>query len=178
VEAAIMAPISPKRIASPMLFGGPHAAAFLPIARELGFTGAERYSDQIGRASAAKLCRSVLVKGLEALLAESLLAARRHGVEDVVIESLRNLFPAENWRTLARYMISRSLVHGIRRAEEMREAAQTVKEAGLDAWMSRATAERQAWAAQFRSAAAHEDLIAMLDALLADADAQESAPSC
>ena len=46
VEAAIMSPINPKRAASPMLFGGPHAAEFLPIARQLGFTGASVFSDR------------------------------------------------------------------------------------------------------------------------------------
>ena len=47
------------------------------------------FSDEIGRASAAKMCRSVIVKGMEALLGESLLAARHYGVESAVLESLR-----------------------------------------------------------------------------------------
>ena len=42
-----------------------------------------------GAASAAKMCRSVMVKGIEALLTESLLTARRHGVEDAVLASLQ-----------------------------------------------------------------------------------------
>ena len=167
VEAAIMSPIAPEGSASPMLLGGRHASAFLPLARELGFTGAQVFSDRIGRASAAKMCRSVMIKGMEALLAESLIAARRYGVEDAVIDSLRNLFPAENWRALARYMISRSLIHGVRRAEEMREVAKTVAEAGLEPWMSSASARRQEWAAQFKSSASEEELEAMLDSLLA-----------
>lgn len=176
VEAAIMAPIAPKRIASPMLFGGPHAAAFLPLARELGFAGAQVFSDLIGRASAAKMCRSVLIKGMEALLAESMLTARRYGVEDAVIDSLQNLFPASDWRILARYMISRSLIHGRRRAEEMREVARTVDEAGMHPWMSRACAERQEWAAEFRDAAAAEPLALMLDQVLSLASAEK--PRC
>jgi 3-hydroxyisobutyrate dehydrogenase-like beta-hydroxyacid dehydrogenase len=178
VEAAIMSPIGPKRIASPMLFGGPHAAEFAPLAHELGFSGAKVFSDRIGRASAAKMCRSVVVKGVEALLGESLLTARRYGVENTVIESLENLFPAANWRTLARYMISRSLIHGRRRAEEMREAAQTVSEAGIGPWMSSASAQRQEWAAQFRACAAQEELQPMLDALLAAVDAGEESSQC
>jgi len=176
VEAAIMAPISPKRIASPMLFGGPHAAAFLPLAHELGFAGAQVFSDQIGQASAAKMCRSVVIKGMEALLAESLLTARSYGVENAVIDSLQNLFPASDWRILARYMISRSLIHGQRRAEEMREAARTVDEAGIHAWMSRACAQRQEWAAEFRDAAATEPLEPMLDQVLSLAGAEK--PRC
>lgn len=169
IEAAIMSPINPKRVGSPMLFGGRHAAAFLPMARELGFSGAEVFSDQIGRASAAKMCRSVMIKGMEALLTESLLSARHYGVESTVIDSLRNLFPGTDWSTLARYMISRSLVHGRRRAEEMREVAQTIREAGLEPHMSAACAQRQDWAAGFREAASIEELDAMLDAVLSRA---------
>jgi 3-hydroxyisobutyrate dehydrogenase-like beta-hydroxyacid dehydrogenase len=163
VEAAIMSPISPRRIASPMLLGGPHATDFIGIARPLGFDGAEIFSTEIGRASAAKMCRSVVVKGMEALLGESLLAARHYGVENDVLASLEGLLPAENWPALARYMISRSLVHGQRRAEEMREVARTVADAGVDPWMSSACAQRQDWAAQHRDAASQEDLAAMLD---------------
>jgi 3-hydroxyisobutyrate dehydrogenase-like beta-hydroxyacid dehydrogenase len=169
VEAAIMSPISPKRVSSPMLFGGRHAATFLPLAQELGFSGAKLFSEQLGQASAAKMCRSVMIKGMEALLTESLLAARHYGVESTVIDSMRNLFPGADWSTLARYMISRSLIHGRRRAEEMREVAQTVAEAGLQPHMSAACAERQDWAAGFRDTASIEELDAMLDAVLARA---------
>jgi 3-hydroxyisobutyrate dehydrogenase-like beta-hydroxyacid dehydrogenase len=169
VEAAIMAPIAPKRIASPILLGGPHAQAFVERARPLGFSGAKPFSDKIGRASATKMCRSVIIKGMEALLTESLLAARRHGVHETVIQSLQNLLPGSDWHSLARYMISRSLQHGARRAEEMREVAVTVRESGLHPWMSEATAERQQWAAPFGELANVSDLESMLDRLLSAA---------
>ena len=65
-------------------------------------------------------------------------------------------------------MIARSLQHGRRRAAEMREAALTVREAGVMSWMSGACAERQDWAAARREALAQPALGGMLDALLAD----------
>jgi 3-hydroxyisobutyrate dehydrogenase-like beta-hydroxyacid dehydrogenase len=170
VEAAIMAPIAPQRLGAPMLFGGPHAAEFLPSARELGFSGVEVFSDQVGRAAAAKMCRSIVVKGMEALIIESLLTARKYSVESAVIDSLANLFPGTQRSTFARYMISRALVHGQRRAEEMREAVRTVNDAGIDAWMSEASAQRQEWAAQFRAFAEQESLEVLLDSVLAAAD--------
>ena len=167
VEAAVMAPVPPKRLATAMLLGGPHAAEFLPLARRLGFAGAQVFSHEIGRASAAKMCRSVLVKGMEALLAESLLAARSHGVDEAVLASMRDVLPATDWRAVARYMISRSLQHGVRRAEEMREVARTLAEAGVEPSMSLACVERQEWAAQHRDAAGAATLESMLDAILA-----------
>jgi len=173
VEAAVMSPIAPKRIASPIWLGGAHAREFLPLARSLGFAGAAVYSETLGEASAVKMCRSVIVKGMEALLAESLLTARRHGVEDAVLASLQDLFPVGNWSKLARYMISRSLQHGRRRAEEMREAVRTVAEAGFEPSMSRGTVERQQWAAEHSAALSQEALIDLLDHMLARNPAPE-----
>jgi len=146
VEAAVMSPFPSKRCATPMLLGGPHAEAFMPVAAALGFHGASFFSDRLGKAAAAKLCRSVMVKGIEALLAEALLAARHYDVEDTVLRSLDDLFPGPEWESLSQYMISRSIEHGERRAEEMREAARTVQEAGVAPLMSAACAERQEWA--------------------------------
>ncbi|HEY2037515.1 MAG TPA: DUF1932 domain-containing protein [Steroidobacteraceae bacterium] len=147
IEAAVMSPIEPKRIASPMLIGGAQAGSFESVARALGFTGVEAFDASIGRASAAKMCRSVLIKGLEALLTEGLLAARHHGVETTVLESLQDLLPGPDWQQVANYMIGRSQQHGRRRAEEMREAAAAVSEAGVEPLMSLACAARQDWAA-------------------------------
>jgi 3-hydroxyisobutyrate dehydrogenase-like beta-hydroxyacid dehydrogenase len=169
VEAAVMTPFPPKRIASHMLLGGPQAEDFLARATPLGFK-AEVYSREVGKASATKMCRSVMIKGIEALLMESMLTARYYGVEKTVLSSLSDLLPVGDWEKLARYMISRSLEHGLRRAEEMREVANTVAEAGVAPLMSSATAERQDWAAEHKSALAHEKLAALLDSVLKDID--------
>jgi 3-hydroxyisobutyrate dehydrogenase-like beta-hydroxyacid dehydrogenase len=169
VEAVVMSPIANKRIASPVLLGGPHARAFLPAAREIGFTGATVFADTIGPASATKMCRSVIIKGLEALLTESMLAARHYGVESTVLASLSDFFPGQDWRALSRLMISRGLLHGTRRAEEMREAAATVAQAGIEPLMSQACARRQDWSAQHAAALQYENLEEMLDAIRTEA---------
>ncbi|MEZ5728701.1 MAG: DUF1932 domain-containing protein [Burkholderiaceae bacterium] len=169
VEAAVMSPIGPKRIACPILAGGPHAAGFESLAHAIGFAGYRVFSDRLGAASATKMCRSVIVKGVEALVSESMLAARHYGVEDVVLASLGDLFPVDDWEKLARYMISRTLEHGTRRAEEMREVARTVTEAGFEPLMSAACVQRQEWAPQHRVALRTETLGEMLDAITASA---------
>jgi 3-hydroxyisobutyrate dehydrogenase-like beta-hydroxyacid dehydrogenase len=176
VEAAVMSPIEPKRIAAPMLLGGPHAEEFARFAGPLGFGGLEVYSDMVGPAAATKLCRSVVIKGLESLLIEALVAARAWGVEDRVLGSLSNLVPVADWPALAAYMVSRSLEHGNRRAEEMVEAARTVAETGIDPLMASATAERQEWAGGFGAAASAGELTLMIDAMrarLSPADVDE-----
>jgi 3-hydroxyisobutyrate dehydrogenase-like beta-hydroxyacid dehydrogenase len=165
VEAAVMAPVAPKRIAAPMLLGGPATSAFLPMARALGFAGAVPFSDEYGQAAAAKLCRSVVVKGLEALLAESLVVARHYGVDQAVLRSLQGFAADGDWQETARYMLSRAIQHGVRRAEELREAASMVADAGLFPSMSAACAERQQWASRFAPLHETRDLGALLDAL-------------
>lgn len=167
VEAAVMSPISPRRVATAMLIGGPHAAAFAAEAPPLGLTGLEVYSDQVGPASATKMCRSVMIKGVEALVTESMLAARAYGVEERVLSSLSDLMPLGDWKKFAAYMMSRGLEHGTRRAEEMREAAKTVAETGIEPLMASACAKRQDWSAQFRECGNEQDLIAMVDAVRA-----------
>lgn len=166
VEASVMAPIAPKGIEAPILLGGPHAKEFLPLAQELGFSGTKFFAEEIGKTAAAKMCRSVMIKGLESLLTESLLSARYYGVEDSVLTSLSNLMPGVDWQEHAAYMISRSLEHGVRRAEEMREVSRTVREAGLAGAMSSACAETQEWSAQFSAALEQESLTPMLDHIL------------
>jgi 3-hydroxyisobutyrate dehydrogenase-like beta-hydroxyacid dehydrogenase len=101
-------------------------------------------SETLGIASATKMCRSVMVKGLEAMVIESFTAARHYGVEDALVASLRESFPGIDWERQAAYFFQRVIEHGRRRAEEMREAAQTVREAGLAPWSAAGTAERQA----------------------------------
>jgi len=174
VEAAVMTPIHPRGIASPMLLGGTYAAAFLERAAPLGFD-AKVFSTTLGQAAATKMCRSVIIKGVEALLTESMLAARRYGVEKSVLDSLSDLLPAGDWEKIAKYFISRSLEHGVRRAEEMREAAKTVAEADIAPLMASATAEREDWAAAFKSALSEKDLGAMLDAIRAQMETRRRA---
>lgn len=167
VEAAVMAPIAPKRIASPILLAGGDADVFLPLASEMGFTGMSVLSAQAGQAAASKMCRSVVIKGMEALVTEAMLTARHYGVEQSVLDSLADLFPHPDWQAHAGYLISRSLEHGIRRAEEMREVAKTVQDANVDAWMSRACVERQQWAGELTSCSGEPELFGMLDKIRA-----------
>ena len=175
VESAVMTPIGPKRIASSMLLGGPHAGEFLERAKPLGFAGAKAFSPIVGQASATKMCRSVIIKGMESLLSESMLAARHYGVEKTVLASLSDLLPAGDWEKIALYFISRTLEHGTRRAEEMREAAETVHQAGIEPLMALATSKREDWAAQFKQALAGDGLYGMLDAIRAKLEKQGGA---
>ena len=146
VEGAVMTSIPPYRIKVPLLLGGAHAAALQPHLAGLGFD-ASVASDTLGVASATKMCRSVMIKGLEAMVIESFTAARAYGVEDAVIASLRETFPGIDWEKQGAYFFQRVIEHGRRRSEEMHEVAETVREVGLTPWSAAGTAERQAFIA-------------------------------
>jgi 3-hydroxyisobutyrate dehydrogenase-like beta-hydroxyacid dehydrogenase len=143
VEGAVMTSVPPYRIKVPLLLGGPHAARLEPVLHDLGFA-ATVASDELGVASATKMCRSLIIKGLEAMVIESFITARGYGVEDAVIVSLRETFPGIDWEKQAAYFFQRVIEHGRRRSEEMREVAVTVREAGLAPWSAAGTAECQA----------------------------------
>ncbi|HJV01382.1 MAG TPA: DUF1932 domain-containing protein [Burkholderiaceae bacterium] len=147
LEGAVMTSVPPYRLRVPLLVGGPHAARLAPVLRDLGFA-ARPASEQLGVASATKMCRSIMIKGLEALVIESFTAARAYGVEDAVLASLAETFPGIDWEQQGAYFFQRVIEHGRRRAEEVFEVAQTVREAGLEPLGATAIAQRQAWVAQ------------------------------
>ena len=143
VEAAVMAAVPAKRLKVPMLLGGSHAFEVSASLQSLGMN-ATALSDQIGVASAVKMCRSVMIKGLEALAVECLFAARQYGAEDAVLASLAASYPGMGWEDrLPDYLISRVAEHGQRRAAELREVAQTLQEVAVEPTMALAAAIRQ-----------------------------------
>ena len=151
VEGAVMTSIPPYRIKVPLLLGGGGAAELMPLLNALGFNS-KVASDKLGVASATKMCRSVMIKGMEAMVIECLTTARAYGVEDDVLASLAETFPGIDWEKQSAYFFQRVIEHGRRRSEEVREVAETVREIGLTPWSSEGTAERQAWIADLADA--------------------------
>ena len=151
VEAAVMTSLPPHRIQVPMLLGGAFAASLSGALNQIKFKTAVA-SEKLGVASATKMSRSIMVKGMEAMVIESLSTARHYGVEDAVIASLYETFPGIDWEKQAAYFFQRVIEHGRRRSEELREVALTVQEAGLTPWLAQGSADRQAHMADLADA--------------------------
>lgn len=147
VEVAVMAPVVPYGHRVPMLLGGPNADAFATRMAPFGMRLQVLGTTQIGTAAAVKMCRSIVVKGIEALLCECVLGAHEYGAADHVFASLQESYPGLNWKELADYTMGRIVVHGQRRAREMEEVAETLRAMGIDPIMADATARRQDWSA-------------------------------
>jgi 3-hydroxyisobutyrate dehydrogenase-like beta-hydroxyacid dehydrogenase len=142
VDVAVLAPIHPARHQTPMLLAGPHAQEIAPSLTALGMrvsvAGAET-----GAAAAIKMVRSVMIKGIEALTLECFLAASRAGVIDEVATSMKNNYPGLDWAKIVPYNLERMANHGERRAAEMEEVADTLRELGVEPLMTSATVKRQ-----------------------------------
>jgi len=147
VEAAVMSPIPPYAHRAPMLIGGAGGAEFIETMKRFGMQ-MEYTSVKVGEAAATKMCRSIVVKGMEALLTECVLGASRYGAEERVFKSLAETFPGLNWSDMATYMVGRVVVHGERRAREMEEVAETLRSIGVEPMMAEATVRRMDWSAQ------------------------------
>jgi 3-hydroxyisobutyrate dehydrogenase-like beta-hydroxyacid dehydrogenase len=142
VEGAVMAPVPGPDLKVPILAGGPGAAEAAELLNGLGMN-VDAVTTEPGRASAMKLCRSIMIKGIEALIGDCAKAAEAWGVEDQVFGSLNASFPGTDFADLSKYMAGRVRQHGIRRAAEMREAAMMVEDLGLDPTLCRAVADAQ-----------------------------------
>lgn len=150
LDVAVMAPVLPARCAVPLLLSGPAATVGAEMLAAIGFSNIRVVGDRIGMASAIKMIRSVMVKGLEALTTECMLAADAAGVRNEVLASLDASWPGADWAAKADYNLDRMMVHGLRRAAEMEEAVKTLDALGTGSECTRATVERQRAVGQLR----------------------------
>jgi 3-hydroxyisobutyrate dehydrogenase-like beta-hydroxyacid dehydrogenase len=157
VEAGVMTSVPPHGIRTPMLLGGEHAKDLLPHLLAWG-CDAQIAADTVGVASAIKMCRSIMIKGLEALVVESYTTARQHGVESQMLATMAETFPTIDWEKQGAYFFSRVVQHGKRRAEEMRESAVTVQETGVAPTMAAAIATKQDWVAGLAAQGVFKDM--------------------
>ncbi|MEO0033792.1 MAG: hypothetical protein RIS94_3550 [Pseudomonadota bacterium] len=143
VDVAVLAPVNPARMNVPLLVAGPAADDAADALRAAGFANVRVVGNEVGRASAIKMIRSVMVKGIEALTAEMMLAASKAGVVDEVLASLDASEKKDSWFARAEYNVERMTTHGLRRAAEMEESAKTLESLGVEPVMTSGTVRRQ-----------------------------------
>lgn len=165
VDVAIMSPVHPARHKAPLLVSGPHAEQAAEMLEGLGMMPKVEAGD-VGRASSIKMIRSVMMKGMEALVAECVLAGTKAGVADLVLDSLDKTFPGFGWKDRSAYNFERMMVHGNRRAAEMREVAITINDLGLNNGMSKATVDWQQMIGELNLDAGKDDYDARAKAIL------------
>jgi len=147
VDVAILAPVEPARLKVPLLLSGPDPQDARASLLACGFVNIRVVGNEIGRAAAIKLIRSVMVKGIEALADEMMAAAQTAGVVEEVLASLDASEGSGTWAERVSYKLDRMALHGARRAAEMEEAVKTLEALGVEPVMTRGTVQRQRTAA-------------------------------
>ncbi len=147
VEAAVMAAVPTLGMKVPMLLCGEAAQE---VADELAPYGMnlEVFGGDIGSATAAKMFRSIVVKGMEALLLECALASEPYGITERVLDYVGQGYPGLDWNRLAHFLLGRTAIHGERRAHELVEVSETLRAMGIEPIMSEAGARRLGEAAR------------------------------
>ena len=141
IEGAVVAAIPPLKHRAPILICGSHVPKFIKIMKPYHLKLID-VGRKFGQASATKMFRSIIIKGLEAILQESMLGASKYGVADIVLESVEKTQPGIDWKKLTTYLLGRTAIHGKRRVHEMKSASATLRELGIDPIMTRAITER------------------------------------
>ena len=138
VEGAVLDAIGVAGARAHILLGGPAAQGLAAALRALGLNAAF-YRAEIGAASTFKMLRSVLTKGLEALLIEFLLAGRQAGLADDLWADMADFFQRTSFERAAdNWVASHGAAHE-RRYHEMAQAAETLRALGVEPLMTAAT---------------------------------------
>ena len=148
VDVAIMGAVSLHGIATPMLASGAAAPAFAQIMNPLGFNVSARVGSVIGDASRLKLLRSIFAKGLDAVVAEAMLAAEALGLRADLTAQLEDFDRSPLRDHIAMYLRTHP-VHATRRLVEMEQAEKELVALGLPSLTTRAAIERYRRTADF-----------------------------
>lgn len=137
-DAGVMGTVPGNRHKVPMFLAGDGAAAFCDAFRPYGMK-LTVLDAPAGGASAIKMLKSVVMKGLPQLMFESYAAAEKYGVLDTLAESLSESLNGKTVEKLSNTFIARTMIHAERRSAEMRDVVSTLESLGVDASMSKAT---------------------------------------
>jgi 3-hydroxyisobutyrate dehydrogenase-like beta-hydroxyacid dehydrogenase len=137
VDVAMMAPVPPRGLRTPMAASGPAAPAFAQTIGRFGAT-VTVIEGPVGAAATHKLLRSVFYKGIAAAVIEAIAAARAVGLEEWLRNNIIDELTLANESTVDR-LIEGSHRHAVRREHEMAAAAELLDELGIPARVSRAS---------------------------------------
>ena len=146
VDSAVMSGLPGNRHEVPMNLSGPGVGEAADLLNALGCLSTAMGA-VVGAASALKMMRSVMMKGIDALLLECIEGARHYGAAEAALASMADAYPSIDWVARAPRSLSRASEHSVRRASEMREVAETLRAVGVEPMMAEATSRRIALAA-------------------------------
>lgn len=139
VDVALLTTVPGRGLKTPAVAAGDGATRYVEIFNGLGVP-VERVSDDPGDAALRKLLRSIVVKGLAAIVIEAMRAGERAGCRDWLWENLARQITDADEAFLAR-LLGGTEKHAIRRLHEMEACVSLLDELGVDPILTRATVE-------------------------------------
>lgn len=137
VDAAMMGPLPVYKHKVPILASGDGTDAFIELMSVYGMN-IEKVSQIPGEATAAKLIRSIYMKGIVGLYIELLEAANHFNVENLVIDSLSETINGRTFEETMNRLVTGTALHATRRSIELGGTIDMLESAGIDSSMSKA----------------------------------------
>jgi 3-hydroxyisobutyrate dehydrogenase-like beta-hydroxyacid dehydrogenase len=149
VDIAMMGAVPAFLHRVPCLASGDGAAKFKTVMQPFGME-ITCVGDIAGQASAIKMFRSIFMKGFLALLLETLTAAHRYHVDDIVLDSLVKTMEKSGFLETVRLQLAKGVISAERMAHEMEAVISTLAEMGMPADMAAATRDKLTWCSRMR----------------------------
>ncbi|MFB0505610.1 MAG: DUF1932 domain-containing protein [Thermodesulfobacteriota bacterium] len=141
IEVAILGAIASYGFKSPMLVCGKRGNQLVNLLGNMGFN-VTFVSKEIGKASYLKMLRSVFAKGVEALLLEMLVGAKRCDLVQPLMDTIVEHMDGSSFQEIANTWITTNVVHAERRTEEMEYVIETLNELNVKPIMAEAVRNR------------------------------------
>ncbi len=137
IDLAIMAPVPPKGILTPLLASGEYAAEFLETVKPLNLDISALENSQIGDAATRKLLRSIVYKGIAAVVCEAMEAGQVFGMESYIRGQISSLIGGNN--DIIDRFVEGSRTHAKRRKDEMEAVIEMLEGQGINPIVTRGT---------------------------------------
>lgn len=138
VDAAMMGAIPIFFHKVPILASGNGARRFQETMQPYGMD-ITPVGERPGQASAIKMFRSIFMKGLLALLLETLSATHAYQVDETVLASIAATMEKQAFIDTVRLQVTKGVVNAERMSHEMEAVIETLDDMNISADMSRAT---------------------------------------
>jgi 3-hydroxyisobutyrate dehydrogenase-like beta-hydroxyacid dehydrogenase len=138
VDAALMDPVLPKGLGTQVYASGSGAELFTKMMTPLGMP--VTYLDrEAGNAATHKLVRSIMYKGVAAVIMECLQAAEALNMTEYARSQMLKIIPDEE---MIDRFVSGSVKHARRRVHEMEAVVEMLNSIGVSAFTSQAAVQR------------------------------------
>ena len=144
IDGAMMGLVSKLKHKVPMLISGSGIEEFAKLMTPYHM-GLTKINEIPGVATSIKFIRSITAKGFACLVIESLQAAQKFGVEEMIVDSLCQSLGGPKFEKIVDAFVSSTMVHAERRAHEMENVVEFLKKSELPSTMSEATCEKLSW---------------------------------